>query len=208
MSRMRPLSVGALLVAVATAQTPALRKGVSVQMPVTTNAVAMPDADLADSLVVAVTSRGAVFLDVTTVTPTQLSEKVKAALDGHPGKRLYVKGDARTPYSTVADVLSALRTAGVNAPILLTAQREPTHTSYAPPKGLEVLVTPPAPVPPYITLKVGDGQPSDTQLKQQAQRGGPVLLQVDGKALFGDVVHVVDICREAGAKVFLSANIR
>jgi hypothetical protein len=60
MSRIVRFSVGAVFAAVIAAQTPALRKGVSVQMPVTTNAVAMPDADLVDSLVVAVTFRGAV----------------------------------------------------------------------------------------------------------------------------------------------------
>ena len=80
MSRMDRLSVGALLAAAIAAQTPALRKGVSVQMPVTTNASAMPDADLADSLVVAVTFRGAVFLEVTAVTPADLSGKVKSLL--------------------------------------------------------------------------------------------------------------------------------
>jgi hypothetical protein len=57
MSRIVRLSSCALLVAVAGAQTPVLRKGVSVQMPVTTNAVMMPDADLADSLIVAVSFR-------------------------------------------------------------------------------------------------------------------------------------------------------
>jgi hypothetical protein len=88
------LSVGALLVAAAAAQTPALGKGVSVQMPVATNAVAVPDADLADALVVAVTFRGTVFLEVTRVTPAQLSEKVKAEFGRHPGKRVYLKGDA------------------------------------------------------------------------------------------------------------------
>jgi len=92
-----------------------LRQGVSVQMPVTTNAVAMPDADLADSIVVAVTFRGTVFLEVTAVTPAQLSGKVKSRLIGHPGKRVYLKGDARTPYSAIVEVLAALRAAGVNA---------------------------------------------------------------------------------------------
>lgn len=100
-------SVGALLATAIAAETPALRKGVSVQMPVTTNAVAMPDADLADSLVVAVTFRGSIFLEVTTVTPAQLSGKVKAQITGHPGKLVYLKGDARTPYSSVVEVLDA-----------------------------------------------------------------------------------------------------
>jgi hypothetical protein len=48
-----------------------MRKGVSVQMPVTTNAVAMPDADLPDSVIVATTAGGAVFFDVTRVLPGQ-----------------------------------------------------------------------------------------------------------------------------------------
>jgi biopolymer transport protein ExbD len=205
MSRTLLLSVGALLVAAAAAQTPPLRKGVSVQMPVTTNAVAVPDADLADSLIVAVTFRGAVFLGVTPVTPAQLSEKVNAEIEGHPGKRVYLKGDARTPYSTAAEVLEALRTARVNAPILLTAQQDSTDASYVSPKGLEVLLPPPVPdAAKSVTLSVGDGQALDTKLRQNAQRDKPVVLQVDGKVPFGDVVHAVDVCHAAGAKVFLA----
>jgi biopolymer transport protein ExbD len=95
-------SVGALLVAALAAQTPVLRKGVSVQMPVTTSAAAMPGADTADALVVAVTGRGTVYLDITTVTPAELSGKLRAQLTG-PGKRVYLKGDARTPYSRVVE---------------------------------------------------------------------------------------------------------
>ena len=198
-------SVGALLAAAIAAQTPALRKGVSVQMPVTTNAVAMPDADLADSLVVAVTFRGAVFLEVTTVTPAQLSGRVKAQLTRHPGKRVYLKGDARTPYSTVVAVLDALRTAGVHAPILLTSQHDSTKASYVPPMGLEVLLTPPVPnAAQSVTLKAGNGQTSDAELKQHARRDRPVVLQADGTAPFGDVVHAVDVCRAEEAKVFLA----
>jgi biopolymer transport protein ExbD len=206
MSRMVRFSVGALLAAAIAAQTPTLRKGVSVQMPVTTNAVAMPDADLADSLVVAVTFRGTVFLEVTTVTPAQLSGKVKAKLTEHPGKRVYLKGDARTPYSTVVEVLDALRTAGVNAPILLTSQHDSTSASYVPPMGLEVVLPPPAPdAAQSVTLKAGSGQASDAELKQHALRDRPVVLQADGTAPFGDVVHAVDVCRAEGAKVFLAA---
>jgi biopolymer transport protein ExbD len=197
-------SVGALLAAAVAAQTPALRKGVSVQMPVTTNAVAMPDADLADSLVVAVTYRGTVFLEVAPVTPAQLSGKVKEQITGHPGKRVYLKGDARVPYSTVAEVLDALRTAGVNAPILLTSQHDSTNASYAPPMGLEVLLPPTPDAAQSVTLKAGNGQASDAELKQRARRDRPVVLQADGTAPFGDVVHAVDVCRAEGAKVFLA----
>jgi biopolymer transport protein ExbD len=207
MSRTLRFGLGALLVAAAAAQTPALRKGVSVQMPVTTNAVAMPDADLADSLVVAVTLQGTVYLEVTRLTPTQLSERLKAELEARQGRRVYLKGDARTPYATVAGVLAAMQKAGVNAPILLTAQHEPADISYVPPKGLEVLLPAPAPdAAQAVTLKPGDGRASDMELKQHARRDRPVVLQADGKAPFGEVVHAVDVCRAAGAKVFLATD--
>jgi biopolymer transport protein ExbD len=198
-------SVGALLATAIAAQTPALRKGVSVQMAVTTNAVAMPDADLADALVVAVTFGGSGFLEVAKVTPAQLSGDVKSLIAGHPGKRVYLKGDARTPYSTVAEVLDALRIAGVNAPILLTSQHDSTNASYVPPMGLEVLLPPPATdAAQSVTLKAGNGQASDAELKQHARRERPVVLRADGTAPFGDVVHAVDVCRAEGAKVFLA----
>jgi biopolymer transport protein ExbD len=205
MRRIFNFSVGALLAAAIAAQTPALRKGVSVQMPVTANAVAMPDADMADSLVVAVTFRGTVYLEVTTVTPVQVSGKVKEQLTGSPGKRVYLKGDARTPYATVVEVLDALRTAGVNAAILLTSQHDSTNASYVPPMGLEVLLPPPAPdAAQSVTLKAGDGQASDAELKRLARRDGAVIVQAEGTVPFGDVVHAVDVCRAAGAKVFLA----
>jgi biopolymer transport protein ExbD len=164
----------------------------------------MPDADLADSLVVAVTQRGTVYLDITAVTPAELSGKVKEQLTGHPGKRVYLKGDARTAYATMAEVLDALRTAGVHAPILLTSQNDSTNASYRPPMGLEVLLPPAPDAAQSVTLKAGNGQASDAELKQHAGRDRPILLHADGTAPFGDMVHAVDVCRAEGARVFLA----
>jgi biopolymer transport protein ExbD len=161
MSRIVRLGLCALLAAVAGAQTPVLREGISLPMPVTMNAVTMPDADMAGSLIVSVTSRGAVFLEVTRVTPAQLSETLKADLLGHPEKKVYLKGDARTPYLFVAEVLSALRTAGADARIL-TNQHDPADISYIPPTGLEALLQPPASdTAQATTLSVGNDQLSD-----------------------------------------------
>jgi biopolymer transport protein ExbD len=200
------LQIGALLVTAAAAQTPALRKGVSVQMPVTTHAAVATDADQPDSLVVAVTYSGAAYLEVSKVTLAQLSEEVKLALQGRPGKRIYLKADARTPYSTVAQVLDALRSAGVHAPILLTAQHEATNASYVPPRGLEVLLGPPAPDTVQApTVKVGRGPAFDAELTRRAQRDRQIVLAGDGQAPFGDIVHAVDVCRAAGATALLAA---
>lgn len=205
MIRMLKLTVGVLLASAIAAQPPALRKGVSVQMPVTTNALAMPDADAADSLVVAVTSRGAVYLEFTNVTPAQLSGQLKPQLASHPGKRVYLKADARTPYSSVAEVLDALRTAGVNAPIILTSQPASTRAAYLPPMGLEVLLPPPVPAGAHsVTLKAGDARASDAELKQHARPDRPVMLQADGSTPFSDIIHAVDLCRAQGATVLLA----
>ena len=156
MSRIVQLSVGMLVTAVAAAQAPVLRKGVSVQMPVTTNAVQMPNADSTDSVIVAVTFPGIVYLEVTKVTPAQLSEQVKGEIGGHSGKRVYVKADERTPYSSVAEALSALGRAGVNELSFLTSQHQPTKTSYVTPTGLEVLIPPTAPDAAHsVTLRIG-----------------------------------------------------
>jgi len=106
---------------------------------------------------------------------------------------------------TAMEVLDALRTAGVSAPILLTSQPDSTNASFVPPMGLEVLLSPPAPdAAQSVTLKAGIGQDSDAELKQHARRDRPVVLQADGTAPFGDVVHAVDVCRAEGAKVFLA----
>ena len=204
MSRIVQLSVGMLVTAVAAAQAPVLRKGVSVQMPVTTNAVQMPNADSADSVIVAVTFPGIVYLEVTKVTPAQLSEQVKGEIGGHSGKRVYVKADERTPYSSVAEALSALRKAGVNELSLLTTQHQPMKPSYVTPTGLEVLIPPPTPdAAQSVTLRIGDV--SDAELKQHVQQARSVVLQVDEKTPFGDVVHAVDLCRAVGTKVYLAA---
>jgi biopolymer transport protein ExbD len=174
-------------------------------MPVTTNAVAAPDADLADSLVVAVAYDGAAFLNVSRQTPAQLSENVKAELAGRPDRRVYLKADARTPYSAVLAVLYALRTAGVNAAILLASQPTSSTASYAPPMGLEALLSPPPETAQSVTLRAGNSRASEAELKQQAVGGRPVALRADAATPFGDVVHAVDVYHGAGADVFLAA---
>jgi biopolymer transport protein ExbD len=202
MSRVTLLVVGAAVIAAA--QTLPLRQGVSVQMPVTSNAAPMPDADRAESLVVTLTLTGDTYLDVTAVTPAQLTARVTAELEAHAGKRLYFRVDARTPYSTVEGVLKTIRAAGVGAPILLTSRRDLTGASYMPPHGLEVRLPPAAPdTARSTTIRVGHGHPSDSELSQSVRRDIPVVLEVDANTPFRDVVHVVDLCHGAEVTVFL-----
>jgi biopolymer transport protein ExbD len=205
------------------AQSPVLRAGVSVELAVASNAVPMPDADEQDSLVVAVTASGRVYFGTTLVSPADLAEKVKGGLSGRTGKKLFIKGDARTPYAGMAKVLDAVRQAGVEAPNLLTAQRDsPEPGIPLPPKGLEVQVGPSVPsasesiavqvlsAGQQITLSVNNERISlDTlqvTLRQlfQNRNQKTVVLRADERLPFGDVVRVIDTCRSAGAKVFLA----
>jgi biopolymer transport protein ExbD len=206
------------------AQSPVLRAGVSVELAVASNAVPMPDADEQDSLVVAVTAGGRVYLGTTLVSPADLAEKVKGGLSGRTGKKLFIKGDSRTPYAGMAKVLDAVRMAGVAAPNLLTAQREsPEPGKLLTPKGLEVLVGPSLPsasestvvqvlnAGQRITLSINSeriflDQLLTSPLRRPFQSGSQmtVVLRADEGLTYGDVVRVIDTCRAAGAKVFLA----
>ena len=105
-----------------TAQT--MQKGISVELPATRNAVAMPDADQEDALILSVTDDGSVYFGVDPISPAALAEKVRDALSNRTERKLYIKADARSPYANVVKVLDAMDTAGVEAPNLLTAQRD------------------------------------------------------------------------------------
>jgi len=71
--------------------------------------------------------------------------------------------------------------------------------------GLEVQLLPAPDGAQPVSLRAGNGQASDAELRQHAQRDGLVVLRADGGAAFGDVVHAVDVCRAEAAKVFLLA---
>src|SRR5215472_10099283 len=84
-------------------QTPALRRGVSVQEAVTQHATTMPEADEDDAWVVAVTADGKLYFGADPVTADSLFDVMKA----RPRKRsakLYIKADARAPFGKVERV--------------------------------------------------------------------------------------------------------
>lgn len=134
------LSVIAVLPTAAVAQQPVpLQRGVSVQMPVTRNAVAVPAADTRDALVVALTADGTVYLRADQLPTSALAVRVRSALSTRRDKTLYIKADARVPYARLVEVIDALQTSGVNGLTLLTAQPDVADQKSRPvsPKGLE-----------------------------------------------------------------------
>jgi len=123
-----------------------MSKGITVELPVTTNAVVAPKADQQDALIVTVTYDSKVYLGIDPTRTTELTEKVRRALSNRADKTLYVKADSRTAYRNLVVVLDSVRTAGVEALTLLTAQRdEEKPGTLVPPKGLDMLFVSPRP---------------------------------------------------------------
>jgi biopolymer transport protein ExbD len=117
------------------------QKGITVDLPPTSNAVAVPGADKDDALVVTVTPDGSVYLGVNLTSPATLADKIRDVLSNRSPKTLYIKADARTAYASLVRVLDAVRTAGVQQVTLLTAQRDSQSPgTLVPPKGLEMLI--------------------------------------------------------------------
>jgi biopolymer transport protein ExbD len=115
---------------VVAAQNPAApvlqQQGVQVQMPVSSRAVAMPDADRADATVVTVTAEGELYSGA---DPIQV-----AALAGVPGSTVYVKADAGASYQKVLTVLSALK--GRQLVLLTEATVKAAPGKITPPYGV------------------------------------------------------------------------
>ena len=109
---------------------PVLRKGISVEMPVSSQATEMREADEEDATVIAVTSDGNLFVGV---QPVQLS-----SLSQLNAPTVYVKADARVPYQKLLTVLDALRGHSV---ILLTSSPSSGQSSQITwPYGVKVML--------------------------------------------------------------------
>lgn len=121
-----------------------LQRGVSVQLAVTRNAVAVPDADTQDALVVALTADGSVYLGGNRLPTPALADRVRSILSTRNEKTLYVKADARATYGSVIGVVDAVRDSGVEGVTFLTAQRDAAdQRTLVSPKGLEMRVVQP-----------------------------------------------------------------
>ena len=101
-----------------------LQRGVSVQLAVTTNAVAVPNADRQDALVVALTADGTTYLHADRVPMPDLANRVRSTLSTQKDKTLYIKADARVPYARLVEVMDAVQKSGVQGLTFLTAQQD------------------------------------------------------------------------------------
>ena len=199
-----------------------MQRGVSVQMPVTSNATSAPDADQNDAWVVAVTSDGSLYFGADPMTREGLADWMKT----HPRNReakLYIKADSRAPFSAVEKVLAVAREDLFQDAVLLTSKAQsPEPGTVMSPQGLDVLIGPALPTGVVATvvqlvnadqqrplLRVNGDEISwsalEGTLSRHFQKGDEkmILLKADQRLPFGQVVQVIDTCRSTGAKVFL-----
>lgn len=116
--------------------TPLLQHGVSVRLASAQNGRPMPGEEKTNSVVIAITRDGKLFLGTSPVRMSQITTKVKNRLANHLDKIVYLKSDARAKYGQVTSVVDDIRAAGVEQLGLLTEQvqqRRPTTAVLPPP---------------------------------------------------------------------------
>lgn len=123
--------VGTILIIATGAQKPVFRQGIAVEMPVANHAIEMRAADEGNTVIVAITANGRVFVGIQPTEPTALTSLSEGTV--------YVKADSRVPYQEVLAVLDALRGKSV---VLLSAPPETARTGgYVPAYGTKLTVS-------------------------------------------------------------------
>jgi biopolymer transport protein ExbD len=115
-----------------------MQRGISVELAPTSSGVPVPEADNAGALIISVTDTGRIYFGIDPVAPDALAENLKAR-PSHHTQTLYIKADARVPYTHVVKVLDAARAAGVAGVTLLTTQPKTTQAGkVVSPEGIEM----------------------------------------------------------------------
>ncbi len=100
--------------------TPMLQNKVNVDLAKTHSAEPLPDADHEDTVKVAITRDGKVYLGANQVVMADLGPKAQDLLQNKPNKTVYIRADQRARYGMVMDAIDNLRTAGVDQVAFLT----------------------------------------------------------------------------------------
>ncbi|HEY3989831.1 MAG TPA: biopolymer transporter ExbD [Acidobacteriaceae bacterium] len=102
--------------------TPMVQNKVNVDLTKSVDATPMPDAEHEDSVVVAVTRDGKVYLGANQVASADLGPRITDMLQNKTNKEVYLRADARSNYGIVMDAIDNIRTAGVDTLGVLTEQ--------------------------------------------------------------------------------------
>ena len=104
--------------------TPMLNNKVNVDLPTATAAVVMENANKEDSVMVAVTRDGKIFLGADQITVDNMGGTIASKLEKNPEKKVYLRADNRAMYGKVMDAIDGVRAAGVSDLGLLTEKKD------------------------------------------------------------------------------------
>ena len=104
--------------------TPMLNNKVNVDLPTAAAAVVMENANKEDSVMVAVTRDGKIFLGGDQIVVDSMGPAISAKLEKNPVKEVYLRADNRAQYGKVMDAIDGIRAAGVSQLALLTEKKD------------------------------------------------------------------------------------
>ena len=104
--------------------TPMLNNKVNVDLPKAADAVVMENANKEDSVIVAVTRDGKIFLGADQIQPDDMGAKIADKLQNKNDKTVYLRADNRSAYGRVMDAIDGIRAAGVSQLGMLTERTE------------------------------------------------------------------------------------
>ncbi len=114
--------------------TPMLNNKVNVDLPKADAAVVMEDANKEDSVIVAVTRDGKIFLGGDQIQVDDMGGKISQKLENKTTKEVYLRADNRAAYGKVMDAVDGIRAAGVSQLGLLTEKNDAAPVTPAPAK--------------------------------------------------------------------------
>lgn len=99
--------------------TPMIQSGVQVDLPAASAAA----PDLAEGLVISITSEGSLYLEDRLLSISQFDGVFREIFEGQQDKPVFIRGDQQVPYGTVIAVLDKLKEHGVTQIGLATSLR-------------------------------------------------------------------------------------
>lgn len=173
-----------------------------VELPASTNSVALTSADRADAVMLSVTRDGQLCLGLNRVDLTTLADRLKDLLVNRIDKTVFLNADARASYRMIALAFNRIRAAGADVCDLRTSVGQSQEHSNATPTGLEVLL--PSPNSPHTSL---DGIPIVVRVLQGASGVRWKINREDVSNLHELTAHLQSILRtRADRVVFVKAD--
>lgn len=189
-----------------------MRKGISVNLAETKNAVAMPEADTSGTWIVTITADGRLYFGVKPVTPQQLFDAMEST-PRHRNAKLYIKADAHATFASLKTALGPARAVWFKDAVFLTYQPSPRNsTGVVFPQGIDVQILPQKPGVIDVRLSRQDDT-SNVKVNGEAvewpqlestvtdlvrSRDQIVQVEAGDEVPFEDVVRVLDAACRTG----------